>query len=334
MWANKVRADLITATVKIGLCGDGIVDTNEQCDGAALNGASCTTQGFTGGTLSCDPACDFDTSACTNTPVDDGDDDEGGGNTGGGGGGGTTAPPPATAVAFSGVTFSGREVAILRDAQQIATAIAGNDGRFFITVPGLSGGSYVFTLSSTDAHGLRSPLHSIPVEVVANTTKYITDVLIAPTVGVDKREVRQGSTVQIFGTSPPDAQIVLRFSNAEEQDTIETIEVSGSYQVTVNTAGLARGQHSIRAHYVLNGKTSPESHVVGFSVGDRDILVEAPVRSSMRGDINNDGFVNLVDFSIMAFWYKKSSPPASVDMNGDGVVDLADFSIMAFYWTG
>jgi hypothetical protein len=50
--------------------------------------------------------------------------------------------------------------------------------------------------------------------------------------------------------------------------------------------------------------------------------------------MNNDRRVNLVDFSIAAYWYKRSSPPASVDLNGDGKVDLVDFSIMAFYWTG
>src|SRR3990167_3408720 len=66
----------ISATVKITVCGDGIVETPEQCDGSSLNGASCTTQGFTGGSLSCSSACEFNTSSCTSAP------------SGGGGGGG------------------------------------------------------------------------------------------------------------------------------------------------------------------------------------------------------------------------------------------------------
>jgi hypothetical protein len=41
-----------------------------------------------------------------------------------------------------------------------------------------------------------------------------------------------------------------------------------------------------------------------------------------------------VDFSITAYWYGKENPPADVDFNGDGKVNLVDFSIMAFYWTG
>jgi hypothetical protein len=52
------------------------------------------------------------------------------------------------------------------------------------------------------------------------------------------------------------------------------------------------------------------------------------------GDLNCDNHVNLVDFSIMAHWYKKLNPPAKVDLSGDGKVTLVDFSIMAYNWTG
>jgi hypothetical protein len=48
-------------------CGDGIVDSAEQCDGSNLGGKTCATVpgGFSGGTLSCTGACAFDTSGCT-----------------------------------------------------------------------------------------------------------------------------------------------------------------------------------------------------------------------------------------------------------------------------
>ena len=58
-----------------------------------------------------------------------------------------------------------------------------------------------------------------------------------------------------------------------------------------------------------------------------------------RADLNCDKRVNLVDFSIAAYWYKRTiSAEFAVKekerLNGDGKVDLVDFSIMAFYWTG
>ena len=47
-------------------CGDGVLDLDEECDGAALVGQSCSSLGGEGGTLSCAANCFFDTSACTN----------------------------------------------------------------------------------------------------------------------------------------------------------------------------------------------------------------------------------------------------------------------------
>lgn len=62
-------------------CGDGFRDPGETCDGADLNSATCASQGFDAGTLSCSSSCAYNTSACTTS--------SGGG--GGGGGGGAPA---------------------------------------------------------------------------------------------------------------------------------------------------------------------------------------------------------------------------------------------------
>jgi hypothetical protein len=49
------------------VCGNGLVDDGEQCDGGNLNGFSCTDLGYSGGTLACDPiTCTYDASGCVN----------------------------------------------------------------------------------------------------------------------------------------------------------------------------------------------------------------------------------------------------------------------------
>jgi cysteine-rich repeat protein len=47
-------------------CGDGILDgaLGEDCDGQNLGGQSCQSLGFDEGTLACDAACQFNTTAC------------------------------------------------------------------------------------------------------------------------------------------------------------------------------------------------------------------------------------------------------------------------------
>jgi hypothetical protein len=58
----------ITDTYHIGItsegtCGDGVINTGEQCDGENFNGMSCSSLGFTGGVLSCSN-CQIGTSFC------------------------------------------------------------------------------------------------------------------------------------------------------------------------------------------------------------------------------------------------------------------------------
>jgi len=46
-------------------CGNGVINTGESCDGSNLNAQTCLTQGFGGGTLTCNSTCTgFITSSC------------------------------------------------------------------------------------------------------------------------------------------------------------------------------------------------------------------------------------------------------------------------------
>ncbi len=45
-------------------CGNTIIEGTEECDGTALAGQTCITQGFGSGTLTCDASCNFNTTGC------------------------------------------------------------------------------------------------------------------------------------------------------------------------------------------------------------------------------------------------------------------------------
>ncbi len=52
-------------------------------------------------------------------------------------------------------------------------------------------------------------------------------------------------------------------------------------------------------------------------------------------DISPNGKIDLADFSVLAYWYKRpltDEVKTKVDLNKDGKVDLVDFSILAYYW--
>lgn len=54
-------------------CGNGIVEPGEACDGEDLGGASCTSEGYDGGTLACGAGCQLEASQCCSDQCSPGD---------------------------------------------------------------------------------------------------------------------------------------------------------------------------------------------------------------------------------------------------------------------
>lgn len=47
-----------------GVCGNGSTERDEACEGSDLRGATCASQGYASGTLSCSTSCQLDTQKC------------------------------------------------------------------------------------------------------------------------------------------------------------------------------------------------------------------------------------------------------------------------------
>lgn len=185
--------------------------------------------------------------------------------------GGQSPPSPAVlaSVSFSGRAYPNRVVTLLKDAQIAIATVAGPDSLFSMSLSGVSPGSYIFSIYSEDNSRRRSAPLTFPVTLTAGVMTSITDIFIAPTIDVDKAEVKRSE----------------------------------------------------------------------FAVGTGTVEVSAKRRCPKKGDLNSDCRVNILDFSIAAFWYKKpiSLAFAAIErekLNGDGKLNIVDLSIMAFYWTG
>lgn len=216
---------------------------------------------------------------------------------------------------------------------------AGADTNFSITVSGLSAGNYIFSLYSEDHEGRRSSLLTFPVSITAGATTNVSGVFVAPTIAVDKSEVKKGDSVAIFGQSVPQADVIISV-NSEDEFFAKTIsDKDGIYLYNFDTAILDYGTHYTKSKAAFNSEISSFSKAISFVVGAKTVEARESAKAPGKGDFNNDKRINLVDFSIAAYWYKRS---VSADfaakekeyLNGDGKVDLVDFSIMAYYWTG
>ena len=127
---------------------------------------------------------------------------------------------------------------------------------------------------------------------------------------------------------------------ASEEETFRTTnsDDNGVFLYNFDTSPLTRGDHETRAKSAKDGAISDFGRKVSFIVGNKNISRDS-FEYVKRGDLNGDGRVNLIDFSIAGFWYEKVLSRSmrvleSAQLNGDNVINLTDLSIMAFYWTG
>jgi len=62
--ANISSGASVTATVRIRICGNQLVEGNEECDGKNLNNQMCENFGYKSGILSCSSSCEFNKNKC------------------------------------------------------------------------------------------------------------------------------------------------------------------------------------------------------------------------------------------------------------------------------
>ena len=247
----------------------------------------------------------------------------------------------STGANFSGRAYPGSKVFLLKDGQIAATTVAGGDANFRISLTGLSSGDFLFLIYAEDQAGRRSTLFTFPVTLTIGATSEIGGIFIAPTIALDKEEVKKGDNIAILGQSVPNAEVSISVHSNPEMFVKTPSDKYGGYLYNFDSVVLDLGGHLTKSKAAEAGMISQFGKSLAFKVGDKNVLVAAPVLAPGTkggvcggvGDFNNDCRVNLVDYSILAFWYKKDSPPANIDLNNDNKINIIDFSILAHYWT-
>jgi len=293
-----------------------VVGVVAKVDGSIFCGTNTTFDGSlctVDGSIFCGANTSFDGSLC-NSSI-----------TGGGGGGG------ATGVTQTGASFSGRayplsRVNLLKDGQIVASTIAGPDARFAVSITNLNAGSHTFSVIGEDESGRTSQALVFSVFLASGVFTEISGLFLAPTLAVDKKEVRQGDNIAIFGQTVPQGAVTIGVSSLHETFHFTDSDDQGVFLYNLDTAPLARGDHETRAKAATEGEISEFGRTVGFAVGDENIFTdEAPCPAI--GDLNSDCRVNLIDFSIAEFWYERPLSALFLQteaekLNGDGQVNL------------
>lgn len=263
-------------------------------------------------------------SAATPTPTPTPTPAAGGG---GGGGGGYTAPDYGTVV-VKGISYPQSTVTVLIDGVEVSSVRADDQGQFDVTLNNVIAGARTIGLYATDLNGRKSITVSFSVTVTVGATVTLSSVLLPTTIDISATQLKKGEILRIFGQGAAQAAVDVHVQS-EEIITKTTTDSSGAYSIRFDTAKLTEDEHITKSRATIYDLVGPFSRVLQFFVGRTPQQLKS-------ADLNKDSRVNLIDFSILLYWWGTNNAKGLdiADINADKKVNIIDFSIMLFQWTG
>jgi cysteine-rich repeat protein len=349
---SVIAQNTATTTLSLSICGNLIVDDGEQCDvpgetgvySQTIAGRQCNAQCNFGpycgdGILQtvqqeeCDDGNnndgDFCSAICKIEPAGSGGGGSSGG--GGGGGGGSSRPQGDTIVNVTGFAYPSRTINFLLDSKNVGSIQANSNGAFEFSTEA-SPGTATLGIWAIDSAGTRSITLSNTFDVTQGAITNLNQLVLPPSLKVSKQNLNPGETITVSGQSVPNATIEVHIDNSTRVERT-TAASNGTWTLNLNTTGLSVAEHTIKARSITG--TPPLTTQSNFSTSLK-LFVGVDGQATSPSDLNRDTKINLVDFSILIFWWQTnggdSNPPA--DINGNGRVSLEDFSILLFNWTG
>jgi len=248
---------------------------------------------------------------------------------------GTAPPPPGGGGGpiFATVVFKGKAspdafITILRNNSVASTTTADSSANFSATLTGVPIGIWTFSIWAEDKEGKESLTLSFKTSLTSGTTTF-AGIFLAPTINLNSTEITKGEFLDIYGYTAPESEVSVYIDSRGE--IIETIkaENDGKWFYSLDITSLEKGfSYSVKAKAI-----SPEGLISSFSeVLEFYLELEEEEILCPRADLNRDGRTDMIDFSILLYWWQKYD--ACADQNQDGIVNLIDFSIMMYHWTG
>lgn len=321
-YQNEVKADETTVSVIVSVCGNNVIEGDEECDdGNIIDGDGCSSE-------------------CKIEPEERR--------------GGAIPKPPGpeeiayyTRVILEGKAYPNVPVTIFKDGKFLTRIKADSRADFRTEIRNIDGGTHTFRLWAKDKNGLESSIFTITFYVSPALTTTVSNILLPPTISVSKNVFYKGENMGMMGQSIPGYKVRAFIYSEEPFKEIFRVStranVQGDWYYSLNADRFEEGIYQVFADSVSEtGIGTFFSKALSFEIKPAYIPVPPisptppiplpPTPTYFSADLNKDGKIEAVDASILLFWWGRYNKYA--DQNADGIIDLTDFSIMMYYWTG
>ncbi|PIP30852.1 hypothetical protein COX25_02510 [bacterium (Candidatus Howlettbacteria) CG23_combo_of_CG06-09_8_20_14_all_37_9] len=216
----------------------------------------------------------------------------------------------------------------------IGTTTASSVGTFSQIFPGIDPLQHTIIIFGTDSVNRTTSPVTIEVFTRVRELTIVSGVLMPPTVSIDKELIAQGESLTVSGMGVPGHMIIVYTQPVPDESYQVAPELNGAWSYTINdTSSFEIGVHSVWAvDQDIFGGQSLYSHTLTFRVTQALPPNPGPPCDISKGDLSCDTLVNIVDFSILLYYWGTNNSVA--DISADGNINLIDFSVMMFYWQG
>lgn len=244
----------------------------------------------------------------------------------------STAPTAAITAPTAGATITGTvtysanatdNVGVVKVEFYVDGALKGTDTTspysISLDTTSLTNASHSLTVKSYDA--ANNSTTSAAVSVTVNNPVTPPPDTTAPSVSVSSPTA--GTTITGSATVAATATDNVGVSKVEfyADGVLKNTDTTAPYSYSLDTTTLTNGTHSLTAKAYDAANNSATSAAVSVSVSNAVILPE---------DINMDGHVDLLDFSLLSSKFGQSGAGVGrSDIDGNSTVDLLDFSRLA-----
>ncbi len=225
-------------------------------------------------------------------------------------------------VVFSGRAFPGAELsATAQDGfmdvvikKETVKSPAGDFEIRFDSVP-LASEPRSFALVGRDKDGRLTQVKIFNVQTLAPLI--ISDIIMSPTLGLVKSAASRGDFLNIVGYAAPLSKVELEIDSVKKE---LVSDENGFYNFLFDTKIIPVGNWTARA--IQTDKYGKKSD---FSLS-KTFVIHRFFNPQM--DFNNDGIIDISDWSIFLSLWNSPGAADKIDLNGDGKVDVSDFSIL------
>ncbi|MBI5913429.1 IPT/TIG domain-containing protein, partial [Candidatus Azambacteria bacterium] len=225
---------------------------------------------------------------------------------------------PGVLFRFDGFAYPDGKIFLYDNSAPFSQLVSDLSGRFATSFRLIDiAEKHLFSIIAYDKEGNVSPSKTFPSELYARGG--LTDVLIAPTIILNKRSLTSRESLRIFGYATPGNKVQVEIDGKVVGTVLTT--ASGYYTLSAPLSALARGDHTARSMQAATlSRTSDHSLLKAFQIADPFVA---------NADLNNDGKLTISDWSIfLSIWSSRdASIKNKIDLNGDGRVTIADLSV-------